>query len=91
VSLYDYWDPNTAVQRLLTGMAVNKLNVKVNGDFHEFQFIGQAADMLDSSSFTTGQGGLTQYPAEPAVGPFDYTIIPGTWARPGWARYRTSS
>ncbi len=77
VSVYDYWDPSTAVQRLLAGAAVNKMNIKVNGDYHEFQFVGQAADLLDSSSFITSEGGLTQFPAEPAVGSFDYTIIPG--------------
>ncbi len=77
VTLYDYWDPATAVQRLFPGIAVSKTLIKVNGDFQEFQFSGQSADVVDSSSFTTGQGGLTQFPVEPAVGPFDYTIIPG--------------
>ncbi len=77
VTLFDYWDPVTAVQRVMPGMAVNKTLIKVNGDFQEFQFSGQSADVVDSSSFTTGQGGLTQFPAEPALEPFDYTIIPG--------------
>jgi hypothetical protein len=77
VTVYDYWDPATALQRVLVGAAVNQLDIKVNGDYHEFQFTGQAADLLDSVSFTAGQGGLGQFPAEPAVGPFDYTIIPG--------------
>ncbi len=33
--------------------------------------------MIDSTSFSAGDGELTQYPAEPALGQFDYTIIPG--------------
>jgi hypothetical protein len=77
VSLYDYWDPNTAVQRLISGAAMDKMQVKVNGDFQEFDFSGPAQDLLDSSSFTSGQGGLTAYPTEPTVAGFDYTIVPG--------------
>ncbi len=77
VTIYDYWDPATALQRLLVGAAVNQLDMKVNGDYHEFQFTGLAADLLDTVSFTPQQGGLTQFPAEPAVSTFDYTIIPG--------------
>lgn len=77
VSIYDYWDPSGAVQRTLYGASVNKIRVKVNGDFHEFEFSGQAADLIDSSSFTAAQGGLTQYPVEPAVQPLNYSIVPG--------------
>jgi len=77
VSIYDYWDPSGAVQRTLYGAAVNRTQIKVNGDFHEFVFSGQAADLIDSSSFNSSQGGLTQYPAEPAVAPLSYSIIPG--------------
>lgn len=77
VSIFDYWDPSGAVQRTLYGAAVNRTQIKVNGDFHEFAFSGQAADLLDSSSFSGLQGGLSQYPAEPAVQPLNYSIIPG--------------
>src|SRR5208282_2410790 len=38
---------------------------------------GPAQDLLDSASFTSGQGGLTTYPAEPTIANFDYTIVPG--------------
>ncbi len=48
VTLFDYWDPVTAVQRVMPGMAVNKALIKVNGDFQEFQFSGQSADVVDS-------------------------------------------
>ena len=77
VSLYDYWDPNTAVQRLVSGAAMDKMQIKVNGDFQEFDFSGPAQDLLDNASFASGQGGLTAYPAEPTVAGFDYTIVPG--------------
>jgi hypothetical protein len=77
VTVYDFWDPSSAVQRILYGAAINKTQVRVNGDFHEFVFSGQAADLIDSSSFTPGQGGLNQYPAEPTVAPLSYSIIPG--------------
>src|SRR5580692_5687635 len=76
-SIFDYWDPSTAVQRVLCGAAVAGLTVKLNGDFHQFDFKGPAQDLLDSSSFTTGQGGLTTYPAEPALDGFSYSPVPG--------------
>lgn len=77
VSIFDYWDPSTAVQRILGGAAVNTMRVKVNGDFQEFIFSGPSRDLLDSAGFTSGEGGLTQYPAEPSSVGFDYTIVPG--------------
>src|SRR5208337_3721044 len=33
VTLFDYWSPQTAVQRVLAGVAVDTLSIKVNGDF----------------------------------------------------------
>ncbi len=77
ITLYDYWDPVTAVSRIVTGAAVNGFGVTVNGDFHEFTFSGPAADLLDSSSFAAGSAGLASYPAEPALRAFDYSIVPG--------------
>lgn len=77
VTIYDYWDPADAVQRLLSGAAVDQMSLKVNGDFHEFKFTGEAADVIDSASFTAGQAGLAGYPAEPVVLPLIYDIIPG--------------
>jgi hypothetical protein len=77
VTLFDYWSPGTAVQRILAGVAVDKLAISVNGDFHEFDFSGQARDVLDTSSFESGQCGLTSFPTEPSVGPINYSIIPG--------------
>lgn len=77
LTLYDYWSPTTAVQRVLGGMAVDTLSIKVNGDFHEFVFDGQAQDLVDTTSFTSGELGLATYPAEPTVAPINYSIIPG--------------
>lgn len=77
VTLFDYWDPSTAVHRVVCGAAMDRMQIKVNGDFHEFGFSGPAADVVDSTSFSSGQAGLTQFPAEPAIASFDYSIIPG--------------
>ena len=76
-SIFDYWDPSTAVQRILEGAAMDTLKVTVNGDYQQFEFSGPARDLLDSASFTSGEGGLTQYPAEPSMTGFDYTVVPG--------------
>jgi len=77
LSLYDYWSPDSAVHRLLAGAAVDKVLWKANGDFHEVEFDGVAVDVLDSTSFQAGQGGLAAFPAEPAMASFDETPIPG--------------
>ncbi len=77
VSIFDYWCPSTAVQRVFCGAAVDQLKLDVNGDYHEFQFNGIAADVIDSTSFTAQQGGLANFPAEPEVLPYNYSIIPG--------------
>jgi hypothetical protein len=77
VSLFDYWDPATAVQRILCGAAVDKMTVSMNGDFHELQFQGGAQDLLDSASFAPGQGGLTVFPVEPAPASVNYSPVPG--------------
>ncbi len=76
-SIFDYWDPATVVQRILNGAAMNTMQIKVNGDFQEFVFAGPSQDLLDTTSFTSGEGGLTSFPAEPADTGFDYTIVPG--------------
>lgn len=77
VSIFDFWDPSTVVQRIIEGAVVDRMVVKVNGDFQEFEFAGPSRDLLDSASFVTGEGGLTQFPAEPSSVGFDYTVVPG--------------
>jgi len=77
VSLFDYWSPATAVQRVLSGAAVDQMEILVNGDYHEIHFKGQAQDVMDTSSFSVGAGQLQSFPAEPALDAFDYSIVPG--------------
>jgi hypothetical protein len=77
VSIFDYWSPSTSVQRLLQGAAVDEMEIAINGDFHEFHFKGAAKDLLDNASFDGAVGGLTSFPAEPTLGTFDYSIVPG--------------
>lgn len=77
VSLFDYWSPTTAVQRVLSGAAVDQMEILVNGDYHEIHFKGQAQDVVDTSSFSAGAGQLQSFPAEPALDAFDYSIVPG--------------
>jgi len=77
ISIFDYWSPSTAVHRILCGAGVDKITVRVNGDFHQFQFSGVAQDLADSTSFSSGVGQLTVFPAEPALGAFDYSVVPG--------------
>jgi hypothetical protein len=77
VSVFDYWAPNSAVHRILCGVGIDQMSVKVNGDFHEFTFSGVAQELVDSTSFTSGIGQLSSFPPEPALGAFDYSIVPG--------------
>ncbi len=77
VSILDYWSPDAAVNRLICGAAIDRVQIDINSDFHEFLFSGPAADLIDSASFNTGEAGLQQFPDEPASLGFDYTIIPG--------------
>jgi hypothetical protein len=77
VSVFDYWSPTTAVQRLLSGAGVDQMEIQINGDYHEFHFNGLARDVVDSSSFSEGPAPLQSFPAEPALDAFDYTIVPG--------------
>ncbi len=77
LSIYDYWDPAWAVNRILIGAAVGEFEIKINADFHEFEFRGEAQDVLDSASFAAGQGGLGSFPAEPAVAGSSALPVPG--------------
>jgi hypothetical protein len=76
-SIFDYWTPATAVQRLLCGAAVDQMEILVNGDYHEARFKGAAQDVLDSATFAGDAADLTSFPEEPALGPFDYAVVPG--------------
>jgi hypothetical protein len=76
-TIFDFWSPSTAVQRVISGAAVDQMELLVNGDYHEVRFKGLAQDVIDSSTFSGGAGSLQSFPAEPALGAFDYTIVPG--------------
>lgn len=93
VTVYDYWSPETAVQRILAGGAVDEMSIDVNGDFHEITFRGEAAEMIDSRTFMAGQAGLASFPAEPALGAVVETPVPGhlgqAWLGTGPERIHT--
>jgi len=36
LSVFDYWAPSSAVHRILCGVGIDQMSIKVNGDFHEF-------------------------------------------------------
>lgn len=76
-TLYDYWSPATAIQRILAGCAMDEMTIEINGDYHEIRFRGEAAALLDSRSFQSGSAGLTTFPAEPVVGVNIEAPIPG--------------
>lgn len=76
-TIFDYWSPSTALQRVLRGAAVDQMEILVNGDYHEARFKGIAQDVIDSSTFSGEAGGLSAFPVEPAAAAFDYSIVPG--------------
>jgi hypothetical protein len=77
VSLYEYWSPDEAVQRVLAGCVVDEMTIALNGDFHELTFRGMAAAVIDNKTFEGQQGGLASFPAEPAVSPLVEMPVPG--------------
>jgi hypothetical protein len=96
VSIYDYWSPATAVQRLVCGGGVDRMRFLINGDFHEIEFAGVAKELLDNVSYAgEGFSGLSSFPAEPPESGFDYSIVPGhlgqAWLGPFSTRFFTIS
>lgn len=87
VSLYDYWSPESAVQRMVRGAVVDEMDIEANGDFHEIRFEGIAAELLDSAS----AGG--DFPEEPAVEAMEATPVLGhlgqIWLGPGPSQIHT--
>lgn len=77
MSVLDCWSPETSVQRVLAGAVADEMKIRVNADWHEFEFGGPAGELIDSESFAPGQSAMEQFPGEPADTGFDYTIIPG--------------
>ncbi|MFL6417304.1 MAG: hypothetical protein ACJ74Y_16730, partial [Bryobacteraceae bacterium] len=77
LSVYEYWDPITAVSRIVTGAAVDVIELSVNGDRHEFTFNGPAADLIDSTIIIPGNAGLGSFPTEPAIQLSNFGSVPG--------------
>ena len=77
VSILDAWDPGGAIQRVIAGAAVDQARIRLNGDFHQFEFVGIGADIIDSSTFQAGQAGLQTFPVEPSSQNWNYSIVPG--------------
>ncbi len=65
-SLFDYWSPTSSVQRVGRGAVVEKMMVGINGDYHTLSFSGPMIDVVDSTTFEPGQGGLAAFPSEPS-------------------------
>ena len=63
VSIFDYWSPSEAIQRILCGAVVDKMKIVSQRDFHEFQFPGPAQDLIDNVSLHRGQGQLDEFPS----------------------------
>lgn len=78
VTIYDYWDPAAAVSRITTGATVNSFEISLQGGLQQFVFSGNASDLLDSADFVPGTAGLTSFPPEPPLEPFDYSIVPAS-------------
>ncbi|MCX6622020.1 MAG: phage tail tube protein [Acidobacteria bacterium] len=77
VSLFDYWSPSTAVQRIVAGAAVDEMRLSVNGCYHEFHFKGPGRELIDNLTFEDAQGGLSAYPAEPVMANVAAAAVPG--------------
>jgi hypothetical protein len=92
-SIFDYWTPATALQRIISGAGVDVFSLDINGDFQEFQFAGMAQDLIDSASFASGMGQLTAFPGEPALTQFQPSLVPGclgqVWMGPEPSRFST--
>lgn len=77
VSLFDYWDPNTSVQRVVRGAGVDEMEIQLDGTEHRILFRGPAAQQIDSVSFQPAAGALTTFPVEPAVETETSAPVPG--------------
>jgi hypothetical protein len=77
LTLFDYWDPSTTIQRLARGAGVDQMEIQIDGTEHKLIFRGPAAEDVDSSSFNGASGGLTQFPVEPAVQAQSWAPVPG--------------
>lgn len=81
LTLLDYWDPSTAIQRCAAGVSLDQLVVSVNGDFHEMSFSGEGGGYYDSASELPLSSGLQEFPSEPIGEWSNGELIPGSIGR----------
>ncbi|MBI3209242.1 MAG: hypothetical protein HYZ37_10135 [Candidatus Solibacter usitatus] len=89
MSLFDYWSPDSALQRIARGAVVDRMKVELNGDLHEMEFRGEASDVTNSASQVSG------FPVEPALSAFNERLVAGhlgqAWLGSGLERFFTIS
>ncbi len=85
-SVFDYWSPATAVQRLLCGAAVDQMEIVVNGDYHEFHFSGHGAGCGGQQQFF-GSGGVScrAFRRSQRSGHSTIRSCRAIWGKRGWA------
>lgn len=77
ISLFDFWDPSSTVQRIVRGAGVDEMDIEVDGTEHRLVFRGPAAEQMGSAAFQPLESGLTSFPTEPAVQAETWAPVPG--------------
>lgn len=77
VSLFDYWDPSAAVQRIVRGAGVDEMEIQLDGTEHRLVFRGPAAQHVDSISFQPTTGAFAAFPPEPPLELETWAPVPG--------------
>jgi len=78
ISIYDYWDPITAVSRIISGAVVDTMAVTMQDGYHQFTFGGPTADLVDSANIGgAASAEIGSFPIEPAVATLNYSLVPG--------------
>lgn len=67
MSIASYWDPSGVEQDIINGAIVTDFSITANGPMHMIKMSGQGQQVIDTVTFTTGQGGLSSFPTEPAT------------------------
>lgn len=76
-TLYNYWNAQSGMSRLLAGCGVDEMTLSINGDIHEFDFVGPGSDLVDGLSPTNNAAGLATFPPEPALDAYVGSAVPG--------------
>ena len=59
VSIFDYWDPAGAIDRILVGGSCSRMRVKVNSDYHELELMGIYLTQVTPRCRILGDGRLS--------------------------------